>query len=203
MNLDTLLLFSNIRAYRRIVRSNYEEYLKASEEFDKFKASTTISYSNPDDLEKMALETVYENQLYDYSVTCLIFEALSVEALCNHLIAANLTQTYIDGLDRLEVINKFLIAIKMITQIDFPKNKHSFELLGVLIKVRNKLVHSKTIKINYENIKFEDLSKRLQKEFIMTVDKVILNKLVATYDSLLADISEISPELAAQYLDKS
>lgn len=199
--METNLYFSNIRAYRRIVKDTYKLYLNTIEAFDKFKASTTINYNNPDYLENIALESVYTNQLYDYSITCLIFEALSVESLCNHLITTNLSNTYIEGLDRLDVINKFLVAIKMITQVDFPKDKKSYALLGKLIRARNKLVHSKTIKMSYESIKYEELTIKLENQYLHTIDKVLLNELITTYDSLIKDIPEISHELAAQYLD--
>jgi hypothetical protein len=133
--------------YRLMAMENYSSYKKLDKECKKLQ-SLGIDYSksnieSPKEVEQFAKLVKRSGCIFG----SIIFEALAVEAFINYYAANRLGNSYFEEhLDKLTMINKYIVITKLVTGKDFPKDNHIYERLQLLATTRNNLVHNKSVR---------------------------------------------------------
>ena len=90
------------------------------------------------------IKSLLESQ-EEHLVKAVIFGAMCLEAFIYDYAAHNFTDTYVKNyLDKLDVVSKWVVVVRLVTGKDFPKESKAFAGLKELIKKRNDFVHSKS-----------------------------------------------------------
>lgn len=179
-------LVSNIEKYRRTSRRNYNKFHEVLKKIDEL-------YNMPDryllgeDFNEMSHE-LYD-QRFTHQVTAIVFQAMAVEAFINEYIYLRLGKSYFESVDKLSPLDKILIACKMITGKDFPKDRKAYLLLKTIIKLRNELVHFKAKEIDI-NDSIKTIS---DKEFEAVMD---------AYDELVKELDLLDDSFEKKYLEE-
>ncbi|WP_250125893.1 hypothetical protein [Chroococcidiopsis sp. CCMEE 29] len=87
-----------------------------------------------------------------FSIVSVIFSALTAEAFINHYGITKTSKNYFKYLDRLNLVDKWIIVPKVVTGNSIEPGSHSIQCLNNLVGLRNKLVHYKTRKVSIETI---------------------------------------------------
>jgi len=96
--------------------------------------------------------TPIRDDLSEYYVISIIFSAMTLEAYIYDYLARMLTDKYVKThLDKLNVINKYVVGTQLITSKAFPKDGEVFFYLKETIGNRNNLIHSKSKSIDLDN----------------------------------------------------
>ncbi len=91
---------------------------------------------------------IKEKMRNEYFIS-VIFSALSLEAYIYELGAIYLSDKYVkENLDKLTVPSKYIIVLELISKNQVDKSHQWYYLLNKLISTRNKLVHSKSRKLD-------------------------------------------------------
>jgi len=94
----------------------------------------------------------YQEQSEQLIVAPIISAALTLEAFSFDYAATHLGDSFVKNhIEKLEVPSRFVIATKLITGKDFPVDGQVYENMKKLVKLRNKLVHFKSRKIDMSN----------------------------------------------------
>lgn len=180
-NLDTI---SFHELYYGISIENYELYKQYSSEFTKISDNISWEIDNPkNNINDYILS--WQNKKITGTIT-IVFQALAVEAYINHYGALKIGRTkYNDHYERIDTKDKYIIIYELINKIPFPKNGKIYENLDMLLQIRNRIVHSKTHKINYENSSLQDFCNSMNIAMENDIFKDI-NNIVQTYPQLLS-----------------
>lgn len=177
---------SNIYTYRTTVKRNYLKFQQVTEKINEL-MNLPNRFLLGDDLNDALDE--FNNQKSNYAIACIVFQSMAIEAFCNEYIATNLSKAYIESLDKLDVKAKLLLSCKMITGKDFPKDGHAYELLQKLISKRNKLVHFKIHKINFDDLNSGDY----------IYDDNDIPDVIVTYDKIIEQLRNLDSGLSDEY----
>lgn len=179
-------LVSNIDKYRRTSKRNYYKYQEVLKTIDEL-------YHMPNkfllgkDFDEMCDELF--DQRFTHQTTAIVFQAMAVEAFINEYIYLRLGKKYFMSIDKLSPIDKIIIACKMITGRDFPKDRKAYMLLQKIIKLRNELVHYKVKTIDLH----DDINELSDKDFEAIMD---------TYDELVKELDLLDVNFEKKYLNK-
>ena len=179
------LLVSNINQYRRTSKRNYNKYHAVLKKIDEL-YDIPNKHVMGSDFNEISHELF--DQRYTHQVTAIVFQAMAVEAFINEYIYLRLGKSYFEAVDKLAPIDKILIACKMITGKDFPKDRKAYLLLKMIIKFRNEFVHYKAKEVaTYDEIKTIS-----DKEFEDVMD---------AYDELVKELDLLDDNFDKKYLD--
>lgn len=177
-------LLSNVDKYRRTSKRNYRKYHVILKKIDEL-------YDDPN---KYLLGKDFDeisSELFDQRFTCqttaIVFQAMAVEAFINEYIYKRLGKSYFESIDKLSPLDKILIACKMITGKDFPKDRQAYALLKQIIKLRNDLVHFKAKEIDIG-------------EHIKTIEDTEFESVMNTYDELVKELDSLDDSFDKEYL---
>lgn len=82
----------------------------------------------------------------------IIFSSMCFESAIYEYAADHLGDAYVqDHLDKLDVLSKWVIVMRLVTGYEFRKNQAPYSALKGLISTRNKLVHSKSEVFDFDN----------------------------------------------------
>ena len=144
------------------------------------------------DLDEMLSE--YYNQEESHRMAFIVFQAMAIEAFLNEYIYVRVGKLYFNSMDKLSPIDKLLVACKLITGKDFPRNSRAFELLKKTVKYRNRLVHYKVKEIDIQKLADELLKKEkgdLEKD---------MEDISTTYDKLVETLNSLDDNFDRKYL---
>jgi hypothetical protein len=145
--------------YADAAEKAYSDYLRYSSEIRKF-----------GDVE-------YDGELEEFKhlkglagLQVIVFSAMCFEAAIYDFSSIHLGDDYVrDNLDKLDLLSKWVVALRFVAGIELKKSESAYGLLKTLIQARNKLVHAKS-----ESFEFEVNAQRRQ------IDRA--NKLNAEYE---------------------
>lgn len=179
-----IILISNINIYRSTSKRNYNKY-KEILRLEKELLAQPNLYLLGNDLNEMLSE--YYNQERSHQMAFIVFQAMAVEAFLNEYITLRLGKSYFESMDKLSPTDKLLIACKLITGKDFPKDVHAYALLRNTLKYRNELVHFKSKEIDIQEFinNNKEISEKEIDDISMTYDKIVeqLNLLDNNFDN--------------------
>lgn len=179
-------LVSNIDKYRRTSRRNYLKYHEVLKRIDElYGADNRWLLGN--DFNEMSHELF--DQRYTHQVTAIVFQAMAVEAFINEYAYLRLGKSYFESIDKLSALDKILIACKMITGKDFPKDRNAYNLLKKIIKLRNDLVHYKAKEIDLD-------------DEIKTISDTDFEEVMNAYDELVKELDLLDDNFEKKYLEK-
>jgi hypothetical protein len=96
---------------------------------------------------------IVDDELEENFICIIIFSALFMESYIYDYAARNLGDKYVtEHLDQLDIISKWIIIPKLITNKEINKTHHSFEIFKKTIQLRNKIVHWKSNKGTIERL---------------------------------------------------
>jgi len=79
----------------------------------------------------------------------ICFSAKCVEAFIYDYAARHTSDSYAQKyLDKLDLAGKWVVAPRLVTGKEFPRDSNAFDSLKFLIKTRNKLVHFKSSNVS-------------------------------------------------------
>lgn len=178
------ILISNINIYRSTSKRNYNKY-KEVLKLEKALLSQPNLFLLGNDLHEMLSE--YYNQERSHQMAFIVFQAMAVEAFLNEYITLRLGKSYFESMDKLSPTDKLLIACRIITGKEFPKDVHAYALLRNTLKYRNELVHFKSKEIDIQEFinRNNEISEKEIDGISMTYDKIVeqLNLLDSSFDS--------------------
>lgn len=178
------ILISKINIYRGASKRNYIKYKSISSKKNKLLATPNL-FLLGDDFNEALCE--FCNQEETHKMACIVFQAMAIEAFLNEYIYIRVGKSYFNSMDKLSPSDKLIVACKLITDKDFPKDCHAFELLKKTIKYRNSLVHYKVREVDIEKFldSTDDISEQEMDDISMTYDKLVekLNSLDDDFDS--------------------
>lgn len=166
------IIVSKIDIYRSASKRNYNKYKIIIKKINRL-LSTPNLFLLGKDLDEMLCE--YANQKETHRMAFIVFQAMAVEAFLNEYIYFRCGKLYFESIDKLSLIDKLMVACKMITGKDFQKNCHAFTLLKKMIRHRNNLVHYKVKEIDIQMItkKEIDISEQEMDDILVTYDKLV------------------------------
>jgi hypothetical protein len=86
-----------------------------------------------------------QEQIFEHSAISIIFSAMTVEGYIYDYGARNLSDTYMEHLDKLDTVSKWIVIPRLITGKELSRDRKAFAMLRNLIKERNALVHVKSL----------------------------------------------------------
>ncbi len=179
-------LVSNIDKYRRTSRRNYIKYHEVLKKIDEL-YGVDNRWLLGNDFNEMSHELF--DQRYTHQVTAIVFQAMAVEAFINEYAYLRLGKSYFESIDKLSALDKILIACKMITGKDFPKDRNAYNLLKKIIKLRNDLVHYKAKEIDLD-------------DEIKTISDTDFEEVMNAYDELVKELDLLDDNFEKKYLEK-
>jgi len=87
-----------------------------------------------------------------FSTVSVIFSALTAEAFINHYGITKTSRNYFNYLDKLNLVDKWIIVPKVVIGNSIEPGSHSIQCLKKLVSLRNSLVHYKTRKLSIKTI---------------------------------------------------
>lgn len=188
-----------------MARKNFLRFLELHEEINLLnselsgvlrKTSGTDDY--PDRYYELRLKMFPLEEEKDANyVSVVIFSAIFLEAFIYDYAAVNLGDKYArTHLEKLDLASKWSIIPQLVTHKAIDKGANAFNLLNILIKERNKLVHLKSKKIT----DFEALSNDL-----LMQDKYIFEITSSAFKAMhefIDELKKIDPDEPLLYLDE-
>nr|DAQ09643.1 MAG TPA: hypothetical protein [Caudoviricetes sp.] len=184
-------LDSKINIFRSASKRNYNKY-KTVYKMEKELLLGSNLFLLGKDLDEMLSE--YYNQEESHRMAFIVFQAMAIEAFLNEYIYVRVGKLYFNSMDKLSPIDKLLVACKLITGKDFPRNSRAFELLKKTVKYRNRLVHYKVKEIDIQKLADELLKKEkgdLEKD---------MEDISTTYDKLVETLNSLDDNFDRKYL---
>lgn len=127
--------------YAEAAEKGYSEYLVTSREIE--------AIGNVDFDERLE-ELKRSRDLA--GLQAIVFSAMCFEAAIYNFASVHLGDDYVrDHLDKLDILSKWLVVIRLVTGVEIPKSEAPYAALKNLIWVRNRLVHAKSEPINLED----------------------------------------------------
>ena len=134
-------------SFLKIAVDNYILHKNKLKEYDNLKLNKTIKIDN-------------NYEVGQHFMISVIFCSMFMESYIYDFAARNKGDNYTNKyLDHLKLISKWVIIPKIVSGIEIDTSRKSFEVLGKLIKIRNKLIHWKSKNGSYENIEKSNLDK--------------------------------------------
>lgn len=152
--------FDELRTYRYNMHKMFsdvaQEHAKAYDEWDKkFAECQLLPVANEEHEipEVNRLWNVYYEQRERSAAIAVTFAGMAIEALLYDYAAQRLTDNFVkDNLDKLDVKQKFLIYPLLICQKQPDKGGKAYASLHELVKLRNRLVHFKSVPFKLEEL---------------------------------------------------
>lgn len=182
-------LISNINIYRCTSKRNYEKHeiiVNKIEELIKLPNSFLLG----SDYDEIFAEYVNQKNCHLYS--CVVFQAMALEAFLNEYIYIRLGPKYAEYIDKLSPEEKLIVGCKMITGKEFPKGNKSFEIFKNTFKHRNNLVHFKAKIIDIGTV--DDIGKLYHTD-------CDLKEIVSAYDKIVEEIKLLDDTFDKSYLE--
>ena len=86
-----------------------------------------------------------EKRMTKHAVVCIVFAALSLEALIYDFAARYFDDKYVvEHLDKLDLVSKWLVIPRLVCGSEFDKSAQPYGHLKELVSARNSLVHHKS-----------------------------------------------------------
>ncbi len=192
------IILSDLGFYLQISKDAHQNYKLMCSKRD------SLLLSDQKDLDYFALKCVYIQDIIKYAYTAIVFEALAIEAFANEYLHCSSGNSFAKDLDKLSAIEKIMIAYRFNTDKNFDRSRESYFLLKELFKIRNELVHSKPVIINLmDNDVLKKVDGYSEKRRIYTDnnDKILLEKLMHTYEYVIKDIFCNNSEDYKRYYD--
>lgn len=119
-------------------------------------------------------EAEIESILPDFTIPCIVFGALYLEAFINDYAFRKLDRKLFEYVDKLDLVGKWLVVPELAVGKKFPKEQHVFELLKNIVKNRNRLVHFKTDSFDY--VHPFDKAKKVEERYIKEFPEFLEDK---------------------------
>ena len=191
-------LDSKINIFRSASKRNYNKYKTVCKKEKELLSGPNLFLLGKD-LDEMLSE--YYNQEESHRMAFIVFQAMAIEAFLNEYIYVRVGKLYFNSMDKLSPTDKLLVACKLITGKDFPRNSRAFELLKKTVKYRNRLVHYKVKEIDIQKI-VDELSKKEKGDFgkeMADLEKD-MEDISTTYDKLVETLNSLDDNFDRKYL---
>jgi hypothetical protein len=99
----------------------------------------------PEEYEDWEAHDTQVKETLHASIQCIVFSAMACEAAIYDLAAIHLSDDFARSIDKLDVIGKWMVVPSLICGRALVETGPAMNSLNSLIKVRNKLVHHKSI----------------------------------------------------------
>lgn len=132
-----------------------KEIAKLEKELNELRVSTSKSEKSSDDFTDKVAEK--NDRIGRLASVVIIFCATSLEAYINHYAISRLSKNYLKTyLDKLDLFSKWVVIPRITTGTQLNAGSRALQELSWLITRRNKLVHSKSRKIQINDLKETD-----------------------------------------------
>jgi len=123
----------------------------------------------------------------------VVFSAMTIESYINEYGIDNFSSSYFNNyLDKLDIKSKWVTYPKLVTGKQIDTNSQTFELLGKLIALRNRLVHDRTRKKRICDLNESNwVTESEAKEAVNTVRK------------LVNELSKLDTNIETDWLDEA
>ncbi|WP_424355429.1 hypothetical protein [Methanobacterium sp. MBAC-LM] len=188
---DEQISFNNYRTFFSIATRNLSKIHSLIEKRDQ---RCKIPKFSDDDIDFVCKINALIQQS---TMITVIFSVMTIESFINDYGMNYFSGAYFKNyLDKLDLKSKWVIFPKLITNKPINTDSQAFELLGKLIKLRNKLVHDKPIKRMFNDLEgLENVTESQAKDSINAVKELIneLAKLDQTINLEWLDEVEFDP----------
>ena len=124
--------------YHKTLVNEYESSLAYEKEIERYRCS-----SEEEHIIEMNISSL-ESAQAKKNVVVVVFSAMVLESFIYHYGSEHLGNSYYnDHLDRMNLVSKFIVIPRMVTQSTIEKSGQAYERLNKLVSDRNKLVHHK------------------------------------------------------------
>jgi hypothetical protein len=145
-------------AYADAAEKGYCDYLKCTEEIEKF------SYV---EFDEDLVELKHLKQIA--GLNTIVFSAMCFEASIFDFASVHLGDDYVkDNLDKLDTLSKWVVVLRFVSGVELRKDEAPYGLLKTLIAARNKLVHAKSEQFGFcieDQIKQIDKARKQDEEY--------------------------------------
>lgn len=149
------LEFNYYEDFFHITIDTYKEIVKLDKEINELQVNTSKSDKSSDDFTDKVAEK--NDRIGRLASIVIIFCATSLEAYINHYAINRLSKNYLKTyLDKLDLFSKYIVIPRIVTGIQLNAGSRALQELSWLIALRNKLVHSKSRKIQINDMKETD-----------------------------------------------
>lgn len=123
-------------------QSNYELYLTLEHQLH---VDSEGKKNSPE-------STILGNKLFIAGVETIVFSAMCFEAAIFDYAAWQLGDGYTnEHLSKLDLVSKWIVLPKLICGVELKKDRAPFAALNKLVKARNRLVHHRSVELNFED----------------------------------------------------
>lgn len=147
--------FNYYEDFFHVAIDTYKEIVKLAKESNELQINTSKSEKSSDDFADRVAEK--NNRIGRLALVVVIFCATSLEAYINHYAISHLSKNYLKTyLDKLDLFSKWIVIPRIITGTQLDPGCKALQELSWLITLRNRLVHSKSRRIEVADIKETD-----------------------------------------------
>jgi hypothetical protein len=147
--------FNYYEDFFHVAVDTYKEIVKLEKELNKLQANTSKLDKSSDDFTNKVAEK--NDRIGRLASIVIIFCATSLEAYINYYAISRLSKNYLKTyLDKLDLFSKWIVIPRISTGTQLNAGSRSLQELSWLITLRNKLVHSKSRKIQIDDMKETD-----------------------------------------------
>jgi hypothetical protein len=182
--------------YLNIARKEWQEYVESFEKLDRhylfrhLQQTAQVAKAALAEFSGDFVNIVSMNESRkEHLVKSLIFGTMSLEAFIYDYAAHYLTDTYVKKyLDKLDVVSKWVIVVRVVTGTDFPTGSQAFQHLKELVSSRNKLVHAKSHPMPKD---LTDFITRYGPELKKELEMNMPSKIKSPYETVIKVLTEL------------
>lgn len=143
-----------------------------------------------------------ENEIASCCCIVIVMSALAAEGYIYDYGARNLSDSFVEDIDKLDAVSKWVLIPQLVTGKNFPKDGKAYQLLKQLVSDRNYLAHPKSAPFLVFDEKVKDWAvsgkSRHMKEFATSLFEKAQNALSAL-DELSLVMENLDPNEAASF----
>lgn len=126
----------------------------------------------------------------------VVFAAVAAESFIYSFALTGFSRSYVKRhLEKLDLVSKWVLIPRLIGGVELPQDGQAFELLSLLVKSRNALVHAKTRSFDLAATTFD----QLESHFSRHIEQA--ERAIETLDALITFASTfVQPEFAEAHL---
>lgn len=189
---------TNVRyhIYFDIVAQTYRNLINFEKTYEEHKYIIERKIGDDRPTEEDVNKIIYINDILgsinNASTIIIVFSAFILEAYIWDYAITYLKESYVkEHLERLNIISKWVLILKLVNNYDFDKSDNNYRLFKKLIDVRNEYAHSKTKLRKIQNIspikELQAIADDYNKSYIPVHEAI---KVLFYLDNLLREINK-------------
>lgn len=157
-----------------ISMEHYNKYKQSSQQYNELTINNGQWDFDKHTSEETKLYFSLHSKKENNAIISVVFIVMSIESLINEYGFYHLGEERFNEHDRKEILDKIVDFYYDVTKIKFPKEKQLYQNIQDVVALRNTLVHSKSVDIDWQILMRSD--EEAERQFYSYLNSMIGNK---------------------------